>query len=327
MRGAPVGAPPPAMRGAPSRQQPSVSRPPPVHRPSARPAPAVTTPAQSTPNPQPQGAEARAARAKEKRGARPLNEATRAKLAQAEVLLASLEEKNYYEILGVARDADEASVKAAFRVFARDYHLDRFTRFDISEAQKKVIQDVFIAVNRAHEVISDPQKRAEYDAGLDLGHKSPQRPSDAKAEMERVFKAEKLVRDAIRLLGNSSFVNALSQLTEALSLTPDDSLAKAAHAYANFMVVYSKGGSVQVASQTIELLNGLIETLDGRYEPYLYLGRVYRVLEDYDRSVQALSKASEIGRHIPEIKSELRHVQRKLEERNAKRKPLFGRKK
>lgn len=64
---------------------------------------------------------------------------------------------DYYEVLGVARDADEQTIKAAFHRLARRYHPDRSTEPDAEERFKEVTE--------AYAVLSDPAKRADYDAG------------------------------------------------------------------------------------------------------------------------------------------------------------------
>ena len=63
---------------------------------------------------------------------------------------------DYYESLGVARGADDAALKSAFRKAAMKYHPDRNP--DDPSAEQK-----FKEVNEAYEVLSDPQKRAAYD--------------------------------------------------------------------------------------------------------------------------------------------------------------------
>ena len=64
--------------------------------------------------------------------------------------------KDYYEVLGVSKDADEKEIKKAFRKKAMEFHPDRNP--DNKEAESK-----FKEVNEAYEHISDPQKSAAYD--------------------------------------------------------------------------------------------------------------------------------------------------------------------
>ena len=63
---------------------------------------------------------------------------------------------DYYDVLGVARDADESQIKRAYRQLARVHHPD--VAEDKTNAEHK-----FKEINEAYEVLSDPQKRANYD--------------------------------------------------------------------------------------------------------------------------------------------------------------------
>ena len=69
--------------------------------------------------------------------------------------------RDYYEVLGVAKDASEADIKKAYRKAAMKYHPDKFS--NASEKEKKDAEDKFKEVNEAYQVISDKEKRAQYD--------------------------------------------------------------------------------------------------------------------------------------------------------------------
>ncbi len=67
-----------------------------------------------------------------------------------------VEYRDYYEILGVSRNADEKEIRRAYRKLARRYHPD-VNPGDAEAAEK------FKAINEAYEVLSDPDKRSKYD--------------------------------------------------------------------------------------------------------------------------------------------------------------------
>jgi curved DNA-binding protein len=67
-----------------------------------------------------------------------------------------VEFKDYYQILGVPRDARDEEIKKAFRKLARRYHPD-------VAKDKKTAEEKFKEINEAHEVLGDPENRRKYD--------------------------------------------------------------------------------------------------------------------------------------------------------------------
>lgn len=65
--------------------------------------------------------------------------------------------RDYYEVLGVPRTADQAAIKDAFRKLALQYHPDRNKEPGAEERFKEIAE--------AYAVLSDPKKRADYDTG------------------------------------------------------------------------------------------------------------------------------------------------------------------
>ena len=73
------------------------------------------------------------------------------------------EQKDYYKILGVSKDASDDDIKKAYRKLAMKYHPDRWANG--TEEEKKDAEQKFKEISEANEVLSDPQKRQMYDNG------------------------------------------------------------------------------------------------------------------------------------------------------------------
>ena len=82
-----------------------------------------------------------------------------------------VEFKDYYEILGVPRNASDEAIKKAFRKLARQHHPD-------VAKDKKNAEEKFKEINEANEVLGDPEKRRKYDElGADWNQPEGQAPS------------------------------------------------------------------------------------------------------------------------------------------------------
>ena len=66
------------------------------------------------------------------------------------------QKRDYYEVLGVDKNADEATIKKAYRTLAKKYHPDMNP--GDKEAEKK-----FKEASEAYAILSDPEKKQQYD--------------------------------------------------------------------------------------------------------------------------------------------------------------------
>ncbi|RDJ31265.1 MAG: hypothetical protein DWQ18_03865 [Crenarchaeota archaeon] len=65
---------------------------------------------------------------------------------------------NFYEVLGVPKTATQNEIKTKFRQLAKELHPDR--------TKDKSSEDKMSEINRAYEVLSDPDKKEQYDKYL-----------------------------------------------------------------------------------------------------------------------------------------------------------------
>ena len=71
------------------------------------------------------------------------------------------EKRDYYEVLGLGRDASADDIKSAYRKLALKWHPDRWV--DGTDAEKKTAEEKFKEASEAYAVLSDPDKKAKYD--------------------------------------------------------------------------------------------------------------------------------------------------------------------
>lgn len=73
--------------------------------------------------------------------------------------MAAVSKRDYYEILGVDRNVSDDDLKKAYRKLARQHHPD----LHVGDQQKKSAEEKFKEINEAYEVLSNEEKRKEYD--------------------------------------------------------------------------------------------------------------------------------------------------------------------
>ncbi|KAH8688877.1 DnaJ and TPR domain protein [Talaromyces proteolyticus] len=97
-------------------------------------------------------------------------------LRKAQMLLKRSKQKDYYKVLGVARDADDRTIKRAYRQLTKLHHPDKAVSKGVTkeDAEKKMA-----SINEAYEVLSDSELRTRYDNGDD--------PNDPEAQRGQPF--------------------------------------------------------------------------------------------------------------------------------------------
>lgn len=101
--------------------------------------------------------------------------------------------KNYYEVLGVSKNATDAEIKTAYRKQALKWHPDRNKS---SEATEK-----FKEINRAYEVLSDSKKKSMYD---EYGHEGFERAGGASAAGQQGYGGQEPFRYTYTSYGGES---------------------------------------------------------------------------------------------------------------------------
>ena len=123
--------------------------------------------------------------------------------------------RDYYEVLGVSKDADEDTLKKAYRKLAKKYHPDANPGDKEAEAK-------FKEASEAYSVLSDPQKRQQYDqfghAAFELEQGHGAEPGGGPAAAAGLRQGDRRVPQAHRAGGGCA--GGASAVHRAVPLSP-----------------------------------------------------------------------------------------------------------
>jgi tetratricopeptide (TPR) repeat protein len=128
---------------------------------------------------------------------------------------------SHYELLGVPRDAPPEKVSEAYFERSRLFHPDLRHRDDLAKFERE-LSAVFERMKTAYEALSDPEKRAVYDHGLDAAPAPLLAPETAVDPEMRRKQATQNFRRAKQLIEEKDYHPAVEMLREAVRFVPDN---------------------------------------------------------------------------------------------------------
>ena len=168
----------------------------------------------------------------------------------------------YYEVLGLTQDLDQSildqEVTKKFRKLAGEWHVDRFSSQDLSEEDREKVQEIFSFINTAQQVLSNADKRAEYDMQL----------SGANTDIGSLLNAESSFRRGQNMLETGAYAGAHEQFRIAVENNGDDDEYRAHYLYTEYLLIEKdkdgKPTNRKRAQEIYEELDQMIEKLPDR---------------------------------------------------------------
>ena len=205
-----------------------------------------------------------------------------------------LKDASHYLVLGVPRSASATDVKAAWLAAAKRFHSDAFSGLDIGSA-RRIAEDLFTRVNEANSVLSDANRRAEYDVYLD--RKAKGLPTDVGA----ILRAEGMFQRGEILFKSGRWEDAEGQFREAISLNHTEAEF---HAFLG-MAMFRRSGKPEEALPHVQKALEMDPRLQSGT---IFLSQIYQAQGEVERAQSLLRKAIEREPDFAEAKDELRRL-------------------
>ncbi len=214
---------------------------------------------------------------------------------------------DHYTLIGVARDATAAQIRAAYFALARQLHPDRLSSLGIADPDRRA-QRLFAELNTAFAVLSDAQRRDEYTSILQRGGSKAVRAEQVKAEelTQRVLDSEEAFRKGEMALRRDQIESAIRELMRAVELNPDEADYQATLAWARFCGAPDK---MAVSAATRKTLEAAMKQSPKAVTPRFYLGRVERMLGNDLDALRYFREVLEVMPHHVEAGSEVRAIE------------------
>lgn len=223
-----------------------------------------------------------------------------------------LRAKSYFEMLEVSEEVEASELDQAYESLARKAHPDRFSH--ASSAVRQLADEVFQLLTEAYETLSDPRRRTRYL----LERRKGERVAAEEAEGQRALAAEMQYQQGEQLLRQRDYEGALLCFGKAVENYAEEGEYHAHYGWSLYLC--NPDNSVMVEEAIKHVARGVKLARD-REKPYLFLGRLYKVVGKGAAAEQMFTRAVQIRPDCVEAMRELRLINM----RRDKSKGIIGR--
>lgn len=177
---------------------------------------------------------------------------------------ARLEGQDHFQVLGLTPDSQPHEIKARYVELVKKWHVDNFATLDLGEVHAQ-LEAIFKRIAEAHEVLTTPDKRAEY---LVERKRSQEGLSN---DVHAVLKGEAKFDEGLTDLRHKKYREALAAFEESIRLNPDDPLIWTHRAWARFRVEKGQPHAAKVARDELQRALEAQENLPIAHQ---YLGQI-----------------------------------------------------
>ncbi len=226
----------------------------------------------------------------------PEERSLREELAERAVEMKGLD---YFEVLGVSKNASQAEIKKAYFALAKQYHPDRMSGTASAEI-RNLADEIFHIISNAHDVLADDARRDGYLEELSSGTKR-----DVSSEVSKILSAEGLFQKGEIALRKREYEKARDMFEEAVKLCPDEGEF---HAYLGWAMFQSDPKNEDAVRTARDQLNQAISLNSKVDKAYLFLGYIYKAMNYREMAEHEFEKAIQCNPDCTEALRELRLI-------------------
>jgi len=196
---------------------------------------------------------------------------------------------NFFDVLGLKKEADANQVKIAYLKAARSYHPDTVPPGS-PEALGRVKADIFALIGEANRTLSDPKLRADYVAELSAGG------TGSKVDIEKLLRAEDFFQKGRILVQARKYADAVKIIDEAIACNPDEAEFYAWRGYAKFLLATDKKAA---QADVLKDIKHCIEKNPNVASAHYFMGYVAKALGDTRAAMEHFKRTVALDpRHI-----------------------------
>lgn len=215
----------------------------------------------------------------------------------------SLDEIDFYQLFGVAEDADRKVIRKSYFTLSKRFHPDKFFREEAGEVASRV-DSIFKFVTKGYQTLSKKDKRAEYDRALAQSRAEADQAS-ADDEKKRSMAADMLERRAGQLEEQGKLLEAAGELRKVASLRRDP--------YVLLRAATLLLRANQSLDEAASFARAAAMELPDEPQPRLVLGQIYEKNNMLKEANDALEEAVSIAPDDPSVRVHLERVRSRLE--------------
>ncbi|MBN2714459.1 MAG: DnaJ domain-containing protein [Deltaproteobacteria bacterium] len=235
---------------------------------------------------------------------------------------AKVSSQNYYELLGVAREATTADIRKAFFRLAKTYHPDRAAKPGLEDL-RETLAYLFANLSEAQNTLIDLDSRENYDASIAAGRKPNTgeydglNESDEDRQVRTVIEADRMYQKAQVLMRLNKNAEALELIEQACRNCPEEGEYLATRAYLKMTI------GDKVTGEMLSIFRSAIERNPKSERCHYYYALALKKDDRINEARQQFKKVVEMNPRNIDAAREIRLMEMRARNTGKNKKPGF----